>query len=285
MFEQGHQDRTAWEQWFNGLQGDYKTGAFYWASQRSLPNPGSCKQMNDQFYIGCTDAKVKLAPSDVLRKSEPDYKTGWNTWTPDEPSAILPTVSVTLPPAAAPAPVAVPAPAVLACVGTSVQRTTPSSPPSCGTVPPGSPCVEAPLPLKVVVATSAPRAVTAEDNPPMAQPVASAASAKANDFTKMLSDTGCNSPYSDERKADIFAQNYKNHTMTVTGEISVLENGRVALKVLPSTLTLDVSAAFADDHAGYNLTKNSRITIRFRVTDQGGCILPYYGDMAEVIQH
>jgi hypothetical protein len=257
MFEQGRQDRTAWEQWFNGLQGDYKTGAFYWSSQRSLPNPGSCKQMNDQFYTGCTAAKTKLAPSDVLRKSEPDYKTGWNTWTPDDPSAVIPTVSVNPPPVAAPAPARV--------------------------------AVPAPPPLKVVVATNAPRVATAEDNPPswrvMAQPVASAASAKADDFTKMLSDTGCHSLYSDERKADIFAQSYKNHTMTVTGEISVLENGRVALKVLPGTLTLDVSAAFADDHAGYNLTKNSRITIRFRVTDQGGCILPYYGDQAEVIQH
>jgi hypothetical protein len=81
MFEQGWSDRGQWEQWFNGLPaGDYKTGAFYWASQRSSPNPGTCKQMNDEFYKGCTAAKVKLTGSDLLRNSEPDYKVGWNAW-------------------------------------------------------------------------------------------------------------------------------------------------------------------------------------------------------------
>jgi hypothetical protein len=35
---------------------------------------------NDAFYQGCTDLKVRLAPSDALRKSEPDYKRGWNAW-------------------------------------------------------------------------------------------------------------------------------------------------------------------------------------------------------------
>jgi hypothetical protein len=39
MFDQGWQARGQWEQWFNNLPGgDYKTGAFFWASQRSLPN-------------------------------------------------------------------------------------------------------------------------------------------------------------------------------------------------------------------------------------------------------
>lgn len=83
MYQKGLDDRTAWEAWFNSLQGDFKTGAFYWASQRSLPRPGSCQQMNAEFTAGCTAAKAKLAPSDALRKTEPDYKTGWNTWTAD----------------------------------------------------------------------------------------------------------------------------------------------------------------------------------------------------------
>jgi hypothetical protein len=81
-YQGGLRDRDAWENWFGTLQGDYKTGAFYWASQRSLPNPGSCKQMNDQFYAGCAEAKVKLAAADALRKTEPNYKAGWNAWAP-----------------------------------------------------------------------------------------------------------------------------------------------------------------------------------------------------------
>jgi len=39
-YQGGLRDRAAWEEWFNSLQGDYKTGAFYWSSQRSLPHPG-----------------------------------------------------------------------------------------------------------------------------------------------------------------------------------------------------------------------------------------------------
>jgi hypothetical protein len=46
MFQKGLSDRTSWETWFNGLQGDQKTGAFYWTGQRSLSHPGSCQQMN-----------------------------------------------------------------------------------------------------------------------------------------------------------------------------------------------------------------------------------------------
>lgn len=81
MFQKGLSDRTAWEIWFNSLQGDERTGAFYWAGQRSLAHPGSCQQMSPAFTAGCTVAKVKLAASDTLRKSEPSYKLGWNSYT------------------------------------------------------------------------------------------------------------------------------------------------------------------------------------------------------------
>jgi hypothetical protein len=55
-YQDGLRDRAEWERWFNSLQGDYKTGAFHWASHRSLPQPGSCQQMNGDFYAGCTAA-------------------------------------------------------------------------------------------------------------------------------------------------------------------------------------------------------------------------------------
>ena len=82
MFQKGIANRTAWENWFNGLSGDEKIGAFYWAGQRSLPNPGSCNQMNDAFERGCREAIAVLSPSDALRKSDPTYRAGWNSYTP-----------------------------------------------------------------------------------------------------------------------------------------------------------------------------------------------------------
>ena len=80
MYDKGVADRTAWENWFNGLEGDFKNGAFFWAGQRSLPNPGSCNQVNADFYYGCTAAKERLATADALRMSEPDYRRGWNAY-------------------------------------------------------------------------------------------------------------------------------------------------------------------------------------------------------------
>jgi hypothetical protein len=94
MFQKGLADRTAWEKWFNGLSGDEKIGAFYWAGQRSLPNPGSCNQMSDAFQMGCREAVAMLSASDSLRKTDPAYKSGWNSYTaPDNEPATPPTTA------------------------------------------------------------------------------------------------------------------------------------------------------------------------------------------------
>jgi hypothetical protein len=79
MYQKGLADRTAWEHWIASLTGDYRTGAEYWASQRSLPKPGSCSGVPD-FKTGCNAAKAKLAPVDILRRTEPEYKQGWNSY-------------------------------------------------------------------------------------------------------------------------------------------------------------------------------------------------------------
>jgi hypothetical protein len=43
-------------------------------------NPGSCKSSVTVFQAGCEAAKERLSSVDVLRKSEPDYKLGWNAF-------------------------------------------------------------------------------------------------------------------------------------------------------------------------------------------------------------
>jgi hypothetical protein len=100
MYDKGLADRTAWENWFNGLQGDFKTGAFFWAGQRSLPHPGSCSEMNTDFKNGCTAAKERLATSGALRRTEPDYKRGWNAYgSPPPTDAPIPLHVASPPPA------------------------------------------------------------------------------------------------------------------------------------------------------------------------------------------
>jgi hypothetical protein len=169
MFDQGSQARGQWEQWFNSLPGgDYKTGAFFWASQRSLPNPQTCKQMNDEFYKGCTEAKLKLAPSDALRKTEPDFKTGWNAWTAN---ATPPAPQPTLAPAAAasapqPAPAAAaPAPQAPTVIVNVAPAAAPAAPAAAPAAPAAAPAAPAPTPTSA--APAAEPAQPAPTTPPV----------------------------------------------------------------------------------------------------------------------
>ena len=81
-YEAGQADRKAWEQWFDSLTGEYKSGAEFWAGQRNKPNPGSCYgsagETLGSWTDGCVDAQRRLATTDARRKNEPDYKLGWN---------------------------------------------------------------------------------------------------------------------------------------------------------------------------------------------------------------
>ena len=81
-YQQGQADRQSWEAWFSSQSGDYRAGAEYWAGQRSLPHPGSCAAVppstGADWTAGCFAAQAKLAPSDVRRKTEPEYRLGWN---------------------------------------------------------------------------------------------------------------------------------------------------------------------------------------------------------------
>jgi hypothetical protein len=82
-FQSGVTARQEWESWFSGLSGDYRAGAEYWASQRSKLKPGSCRAADGTsrgpFTEGCEAAQQMLATSDFRRKSDPDYRRGWNS--------------------------------------------------------------------------------------------------------------------------------------------------------------------------------------------------------------
>lgn len=81
-FLQGQRDRQDFDAWYGGLSGDYLAGATYWTAHRSLPNPGSCAARppgsSDAWTTGCQAAQQRLAGADVRRKTEPDYRSGWN---------------------------------------------------------------------------------------------------------------------------------------------------------------------------------------------------------------
>ena len=95
----GQADRLEIAAWFASLSGDTAAGAQFWAANRSLKHPPDCKatppSSSPDWTYGCLAAQQKLAGPDVLRKTEPSYRLGWNspsssaptqTPTPDQPS-------------------------------------------------------------------------------------------------------------------------------------------------------------------------------------------------------
>lgn len=77
---QGHADRVIFENWLGRLRGEERRGADYWAGERSKPRPGPCTTTTSspEYTSGCQEAQRRLAPADVRRKTEPDYRRGWN---------------------------------------------------------------------------------------------------------------------------------------------------------------------------------------------------------------
>ena len=83
-FQRGLMDRTELEQWVAAQSADFRQGAEWWAGRRSLPNPGSCNgpaATSQDFVFGCEAAKTRLTPIDIMRKSDPEYRRGWNSYT------------------------------------------------------------------------------------------------------------------------------------------------------------------------------------------------------------
>ena len=84
-FQAGAADRRAWESWFASTSADYQAGAEFWAGQRSLKKPAPCDAQSaaadrkiDVWIAGCLAAQERLAPTDIRRHSDPEYRRGWN---------------------------------------------------------------------------------------------------------------------------------------------------------------------------------------------------------------
>ena len=81
-YSQGQLDRRNWEAWFAQLEGPFRDGAQWWASVRSSNPPPTCQRAPGADHIaaaaGCTAAQERLTNLDRRRRSEPDYRAGWN---------------------------------------------------------------------------------------------------------------------------------------------------------------------------------------------------------------
>jgi hypothetical protein len=81
-------------------------------------------------------------------------------------------------------------------------------------------------------------------------------------FIQMLNETGCDSRYNDDKKAFVFDRDYRNREMTVVGEFVNASSGSIFVKVLPSTLTFDVSIRLRNAEDAFDLEKGQRVTVK-----------------------
>jgi Bacterial SH3 domain len=78
-FRSGLSDYQTWDKWFSGLSGPYQAGAEAWAAHRSDPVPPDCASNDLAFRAGCEEARRRLAESDRRRRTDPNYRAGWNS--------------------------------------------------------------------------------------------------------------------------------------------------------------------------------------------------------------
>jgi clan AA aspartic protease (TIGR02281 family) len=87
-FLNGESDwRELWA-WFATQAGDHRTGADWWAANRSLVGHPSCKDVaagRQGFVAGCQGAKARLDAIDDRRHTNPEYRAGFNAGAKDAP--------------------------------------------------------------------------------------------------------------------------------------------------------------------------------------------------------
>lgn len=76
-FLQGVDARRKWENWLDSISSDEKKGAVYWAGERSKATPGTCDGSAD-FAAGCFQAMKRLMIVDTRRRTDQNYRRGWN---------------------------------------------------------------------------------------------------------------------------------------------------------------------------------------------------------------
>ncbi|MFT4805304.1 MAG: hypothetical protein ACI9YE_002520 [Psychroserpens sp.] len=101
-------------------------------------------------------------------------------------------------------------------------------------------------------------------------------------YAQVDAQVGCKSKYSENKKEDIFKNNYANRWHVWTGEIVSAESGEVRLNI-DGFGSSDLSVNFKNPTAGYDLIVGSKITVKFVMKYVGGCFLPFRGDEAIVI--
>lgn len=115
------------------------------------------------------------------------------------------------------------------------------------------------------------------EKPPITYPVSSST------YDELNQKVGCDSKYVEDKKSDIFNSSYLNHWMTWKGQVLTANSNEASLN-LDGKGIQDLHITFADSKGGYDLLQDEVITVKFLMKTAGGCIFPFEGVQAVVVQ-
>lgn len=104
----------------------------------------------------------------------------------------------------------------------------------------------------------------------------------ADSYSFVNKRVGCASTLSDDKKKDIFEQDYQGHRMEWAGTIVSVSSDDVAINIDGKGIQ-DLSVDFQEPGTGYHLVKGRSITLSFVMRHAGGCFLPFTGDLGKIV--
>ena len=101
-------------------------------------------------------------------------------------------------------------------------------------------------------------------------------------FEEVQINTGCKSPFSDDKKEAMFKEGYKGKVFEWDGVVGRSKDGSVDIN-LNNGIAPDLTVELIDKKQGFDLQENQPIKVKFMMDTAGGCFLPYQGKLASVI--
>lgn len=101
-------------------------------------------------------------------------------------------------------------------------------------------------------------------------------------YIVMDSKCGCGSQNGESKKEAIFNSEYKDKWVTYFGAIDLIQDNKLSVNADLGG-AIDLSVEFENEKDIYNLKVGSFVSVKFVLREQGGCLLPYEGDMGKII--
>lgn len=117
---------------------------------------------------------------------------------------------------------------------------------------------------------------------PSAKPTLDSMEVSKATFEEVQLNTGCKSPFSDDKKEAMFKEGYKGKVFEWDGVVGRSKDGSVDIN-LNNGIAPDLTVELIDKKQGFDLQENQPIKVKFMMDTAGGCFLPYQGKLASVI--